>query len=118
MTVRVTVDRMPLLLRVMRLLTKNEVVFGFPEETATARTADPGEPAPPSNATIGYLMETGDDARNIPARPFMQPGLDAALPEIIDRMKLGAKQAVLLDFQAIDQLIKSSLDGAAKADRA
>lgn len=63
-------------------LAKTRLLVGVPGDAAP-RPAVPGQKGtPPSNALVGYIMETGDAEMNIPARPFLRPGVRAALPEV------------------------------------
>ena len=71
----------------MRLLADVEVLVGFPEET-TARTVDTGETndygkpiigvegSDITNAALAYIHDNGAPEQNIPARPFMRPGIE------------------------------------------
>ena len=62
-------------------LTRTRVLVGVP--SGSRRDPEPGEKGtPPNNGVIGYIMEMGDPEMNIPARPFLRPGVRAALPEI------------------------------------
>jgi hypothetical protein len=83
-----TQDRVDELLVQLRMLTELEVLVGFPESTAE-RSADADAEAgstPPSNATLGYIHDNGAPESNIPARPFMIPGILAARPKIVRQM--------------------------------
>ncbi len=67
-------------------LTKTRLLVGIPGD-ATPREPAPGQKGtPPSNAVIGYVMEYGEPSMNIPARPFLLPGVRAAKPEITKGM--------------------------------
>lgn len=63
------------------LLTKKTLLVGFPEDTS-GRTPEEGEPQI-SNAVLGYIHDNGAPEANIPARPFMIPGMQAAKPRVI-----------------------------------
>ena len=89
MTVTVTRDSVKQTLEAIRSLTLNRVLVGIPSSTAT-REPDPEDPQPIDNATIGYLMENGSPANNIPERPFLVPGVAAVDDEIADRYRAGA----------------------------
>jgi hypothetical protein len=47
-----------------------------------------------SNAQIAYLNEHGSPARNVPARPFVGPGVKEALPELKAVARQVAKKAL------------------------
>ena len=92
MSVRITKDQVPLLLQAIEGLTRQEVLVGIPGDVP-ARTAVAGKP-PITNPVIGYLNEFGSPAANIPARPFLQPGVNNAIPAIIARLRAGAIKAL------------------------
>jgi hypothetical protein len=50
-------------------LSNKDVLVGIPD-SAPERTD-----TPITNAQIGYVMETGSPAHNVPARPFLVPGV-------------------------------------------
>lgn len=80
-------------LKALNNLTKKQVLVGIPAANAD-REPEPGEPPGITNAVIGYLMENGSPAANIPARPHLVPGIESIEPEIARRYRVGA-QAVL-----------------------
>lgn len=86
---KVRIDLTAKLLRDIKGLTRNQVLVGIPD-TAADREPEPGETKPVSNAVIGYVMETGDPALNIPARPSLVPGVESAREEIARRYRTGA----------------------------
>lgn len=69
-------------------LADRRVLVGVPKETA-ARQGDPV-----NNAMLAYIHNVGDPAGNIPARPSFVPGVEAALPEIVDALRKAAEAAV------------------------
>jgi hypothetical protein len=74
----------------MRGLEREQVMVGIPSKTAE-RQPDPEEPGPMNNATIGYIMENGSPAANIPERPHLKPGIRDVKDEIVERYKKGGK---------------------------
>ncbi|WP_199085948.1 hypothetical protein [Bosea sp. ASV33] len=89
MTVKITKDGVPDLLKAIKALTSKEVLVGIPD---TAAGRDDGDAI--SNAEIGYLMETGSPTQNIPPRPHLVPGVESARDKIEKRMKTGAQSAL------------------------
>ncbi|RYC28865.1 hypothetical protein D3273_27035 [Lichenibacterium minor] len=74
-------------------LNRTRLLVGIP--SGSRRDPEPGEKGtPPSNGVIGYMMEFGDAAMNLPARPFLRPGVRAALPEIRKGMLRAATGAL------------------------
>jgi hypothetical protein len=74
-------------------LVKKEVLVGVPADKAERKT-EPGEKEGMNNATIAYIQDNGSPAANIPARPFMQPGITAAQSPISARMKQAALNVI------------------------
>lgn len=103
MPVKITKDRLGEILKSVKALNKSEVLVGVPDINAE-REREPGETGPPaSNATIGYAMEFGVPEKNIPARPFLIPGIRDAQDKIVARLKKGAIAALGGDTKTIDK---------------
>jgi hypothetical protein len=79
--VALVVDNSASMFKAMANLTKREVLVGIPA-SAPAR-AESGI----NNATIGYIQDTGSPASNIPARPWLAPGIQDARGMIVSRLK-------------------------------
>lgn len=98
--VKVTKDRTRNFLRNVQELTRRAVLVGIPADDG------PGEVGPqstgntrrgsdePTNAQLGYIHENGSPAANIPARPFLVPGVRSAQPQIEHRLKAAARAAL------------------------
>jgi hypothetical protein len=82
--IRKTIDKTAELLRRVAELTGNDVLVGVPADKTGRKQG------PVNNATLAYIHEFGSPARNIPARPFLYPGIRKAKPEIVATMKQGA----------------------------
>jgi len=91
--VRITKDNLPGLKAAVRALIRYEVLIGVPDSTAE-RQPEEGESKPPSNAAIGYWMETGVPEKNIPARPFLVPGVESIKDEAVARLKAAGAAAL------------------------
>jgi hypothetical protein len=65
------VDRQHILAKALRDLAGLQVLIGVPEE----RTGRKGEGA--NNAQLAYIHTHGSPVKGIPARPFIQPALEA-----------------------------------------
>lgn len=105
MTVHVSAKGVGLdrLLDNVRNLTRTEVLVGIPAENQT-RTPQAGETkALIGNAAIGYLMENGSPAQNIPARPFLAPGVEGAGDQIAARLRAAGEAALISDQSAMDR---------------
>ena len=79
--------------KALELLLKREVLVGIPAANA-ARDPEPGETTAATNALIGYVMEYGSPAQNIPARPFLHPGVINARDGIELHMKKAGQLAL------------------------
>lgn len=89
-----TVDKLAAVTRAVGALAARSVLVGIPE-AKDARKED----GPMNNATIGYIMEKGSPAANIPARPWLVPGVQRAAPEYIPEL-MEASAAALAGDQA------------------
>lgn len=67
-------------------LAGKQVLIGFPD-SGKARQ----DPKEPTNAQIAYVQDQGSPAANIPARPFMTPGVTKSLPVAEPLLKLAAE---------------------------
>jgi hypothetical protein len=98
--VTIKTDLVDEVMKQIRALSKNEVLIGVPDENA-GRDPEPGEEKEPiSNAEIGYVMEFGLPEKNIPARPFLVPGMQNATDKIGTVMQAGAVKALKGDKEA------------------
>lgn len=86
MDTKVTIrDRSKALNDILRALNAQGVMVGIPAETAGR------DDGPINNAAIGYILETGAPERNLPARPFLRPGVASAAGDVakVARTTLG-----------------------------
>jgi len=97
-TVTVQQDRIADVLAQVRALTKSHVLVGVPAEEAGRQ-----EDEPITNSEIAYINDRGAPEMNIPARPFMLPGIESAMDRIVARMKSGARAALSGDREAVDK---------------
>lgn len=70
---RVIADHVADLHAAVHTLANQEVLVGFPEDTTDRDEADGEEGI--TNAALGYIHDNGMPEQNIPARPFMVPGI-------------------------------------------
>jgi hypothetical protein len=107
MSVKITQDKVPDFLKAIETLTGKTVLVGIPEANAH-RDPEPGEErAPASNAVIGYVQEFGAPELNIPARPFLVPGVEGVKDQIVERMRKGAAAVLDGDFKAADRTLEA-----------
>jgi hypothetical protein len=69
-------------------LGRSRVMVGVPSDK-TARSGDPI-----NNASLAYIMEHGAPEANIPARPFMKPGIATVQPQIAAGLKKAGEFAM------------------------
>ncbi len=86
-------DRTSALIEATRGLTKQEVLVGVPGET-NFKGREAGEP---SNAALAYVHDNGAPEANIPARPFMRPGMKQAQKAIVAQLESAGKAGIAGD---------------------
>ena len=79
---------------------KAEVLVGVPAEKAGRK----GE-GEMNNATIAYIQDNGSAAANIPARPFMRPGIMSVKGNIAIALEKGARGAIHGEKLAVDKAL-------------
>ena len=93
MTVTVTKDRVPDVLKAIRDLTNKRVMVGVPEEDAQRTDEEEGDDQA-TNALIGYVLENGCPEINIPPRPFLVPGVENCQETVTARLKKAGVSAL------------------------
>lgn len=107
MPVKITVDKMASVIKAINELGAKDVLVGIPEGCTDRKSGDPA-----TNALIGYVQEFGSPANNIPARPFLIPGVQDIQKPAADRLKVAAQRALSGDLsQAEKQLHAAGLIG-------
>jgi hypothetical protein len=86
--------------KAMRALTGREVVCGIPADQSDRKEDDDGGAI--TNAQLGYIHEMGSPIRNIPARPFLTPGIRAAQEKIVDQLRDAANKALDGQISGVD----------------
>lgn len=94
-----TFDRLDEILKSISGLVQKEVLVGVPDSTAGRK--DQGEPL--SNAEIGYILENGSPANNIPARPHLVPGVQDARPKFEPQLQKGVEAALDGDLEKVER---------------
>lgn len=83
--------------RGLEALEKTEVLVGIPADNANRVDGEI------NNAALGYIHENGSPAQNIPARPWLVPGvLDEEAP-ICEQLRKGADAAIDGDMQEAER---------------
>lgn len=93
MSARLTVKRNDLdaVVRALRELARKEVLVGIPASTADR---EEGDSSPLNNAELGYIHENGSPSQNIPARPFLIPGVEKQKESISSHMEKAMRAAL------------------------
>lgn len=81
------------LMKALKSLPHKNVLVGIPSDKSN-RKAEVGEKADITNAELGYIHEYGAPEKNIPARPFLIPGVEEVKPQVIKYFKEAGKAAV------------------------
>lgn len=100
-----TSDRVPQVQAMIRGLSVSRVLVGIPADDAARKPEEGEERAPINNATIGYIMENGSAAANIPARPHLIPGIVDARARIGDIFRGGLQKVAAGQEPDIDRTL-------------
>lgn len=102
MSFKVITDKVASVLKNIKQIENARVLVGIPQEE-NSRSDDPM-----GNAGIGYVQEFGSPAQNIPARPFLIPGIQAIQDKTAEILKDGASK-VLDNGTMIASLTKAGI---------
>lgn len=91
MSLKVTKDITAEILRAVDRLAGQEVLVGIPA-TETERNDDESG-GDLNNAQLGYIHNYGSPKANIPARPFLEPGIEDQRASISNHLRAAAKAA-------------------------
>src|SRR5689334_15535718 len=81
-------DKTKGVIEALRQLVGEEVLVGIPD-SKTNRTS-----GQITNAALGYIHEFGSPAANIPARPFLVPGVSKARTAVIPHLRQACEAAL------------------------
>ena len=96
MSVTVTRDNAKNVIAAIQDMAKKHVLVGIPSSENGRNDGSIG------NAALGAIHENGSGVRNIPARPFLKPGVAAAADQCVNVLKSAAQNA-FTDKNAIDK---------------
>jgi hypothetical protein len=82
----------------IKRLTGKDVLVGIPEDETQREEADGI-----TNAMLAYIHDTGSPSQNIPARPFMDPGIKDAKSRIVARLKKMGEDTLDGNTSAVDK---------------
>lgn len=106
----VTVDKVKRIARSLSTLPATQVLVGVPSEKAPRE-----EGQPITNAELGYIHEFGSPESNIPARPFLFPGIRNATPRFEGYLRQGARAALDGNESGIGRALSAAGQVAASA---
>ncbi|WP_423196787.1 Bacteriophage protein [Cupriavidus sp. H19C3] len=96
-------DRLKEVLESISGLVDKQVLVGIPD-SAPERKDD----EPLSNAAIGYIQETGSPANNLPARPFLVPGVASAEEKTVPQLQKAVEAALDGDLPRAEKRMASA----------
>jgi len=99
--IRKTIDNVGGLLARVAELTTSDVLVGVPEAKGARKDGQI------TNASLAYIHEFGSPASNIPARPFLFPGVRKIRPQAIAMLKQGAIDALNGSGKSVSQTLNS-----------
>lgn len=102
MAVRITKDDVGKLIASVQGLTAQQVLVGIPSTKAGRKEG------PITNAAIGYIHENGAPEINLPARPFLVPGVRESQDKWLPYLKAAALAAIdRKGIEAVDAKLHS-----------
>lgn len=87
MSVTILKDNVAAVMQTLHNMARKHVLIGIPAD-ASGRNDDGI-----TNASLGFIHENGSPARNIPARPFLKPGVEQVSQKAADILGKFAKTA-------------------------
>jgi hypothetical protein len=90
-------NNLPKMKKTFEAMSKQEALAGVPGDTTGRKEVGA------NNASLAYIHDKGSPANNIPARPFMKPGVEVVKPRIIKVLAFAVKGALGKDDQAIEK---------------
>lgn len=97
-SVTVVKDNVAKVFKDIQALVGKQVLVGIPDSGQNNR-----DEGPVNNATIGYVMEFGSPLHNVPPRPFLIPGVEAARAPALRQLRQAADAALKGDTSAMLQ---------------
>jgi hypothetical protein len=94
-------SNLPGLAKALEDLAKKRVLVGVPAD----KSFRDGEI---NNAQLAYIHDKGSPAQNIPARPFLGPGIEEGLPAITTQLKKTAQAAFDGEVDGVEKGLHST----------
>ncbi|MGA3827388.1 hypothetical protein [Pseudomonas chlororaphis] len=96
---KITKDAVSKVLASIQDLANKQVLVGIP---ASKTERKEGDEEPINNAQLGYIHEYGSPKANIPARPFLNPGVNRSQESINNHLQKAAKAAIDGNSEKVD----------------
>lgn len=103
-TVKKTVSKDEDVAKAMASLAKTHILVGIASGSKGDARTDGG----PKNHELGFIHEYGSPSRNIPARPFLIPGVRNASAKAVKKMQGAIKAGLHGDRIAMDALLEQA----------
>lgn len=87
------IDKVNEVLKSIQQLSKRDVLIGIPNKNAERKNKEGGSETI-NNAALGYIHEFGSPSQNIPARPFLVPGVQKSSDDWMPRLKKAAEASL------------------------
>ncbi|MGH7867905.1 MAG: hypothetical protein ACREP9_09840 [Candidatus Dormibacteraceae bacterium] len=104
-----TKDRMREVMLPLTEIMNKEVLVGVPRQTADRHDAE-GKPVEINNAALAYIHNYGAPEANIPARPFMEPGIRKAKDKIAGYLKQAGDYATKQNGAGVQRAMMAAGD--------
>lgn len=101
--VSVTSDNTAALLEAIRMLEQDQVLVGVPAAKASRQAT-----GPINNAALAYIHNYGSPTQNIPARPFLEPGIKAGETPITEQMQRAGEAALNGDAAEVQKRLNAA----------
>jgi phage gpG-like protein len=102
MALKVKTDKLAAVHRAIDTLRNSRVMVGIPAEDADRKGGEI------TNAQLGYIHEFGAPEVNIPARPFLAPGVKGAREEITAQLKKAGQAVLAGNAEAVDRALNAA----------
>lgn len=103
MSLKITKDNVAALLSNIHAMTRKEVLVGVPGESAGRN----GEAI--NNAALAAVHNNGSPVNNVPARPFLVPGIENAQGQILRLLEAGARRGLEKPGEVEDALERAGI---------
>jgi len=103
-----TKDKTQDILKAVQIMARKRILVGIPQEK-NRRKKEKGKSKELTNSEIGFLQENGSPAQNIPARPFLKPGVQSTAPQVASVLGKAAKKSFLNSKKLVEGLTAAGL---------